>query len=40
LYPGTQHGFAVRGDEKDSTVQAAKKAALDEGIAFFKKQLA
>eukprot|EP01119_Soliformovum_irregulare_P017501 TRINITY_DN521_c0_g1_i1.p1 TRINITY_DN521_c0_g1~~TRINITY_DN521_c0_g1_i1.p1 ORF type:complete len:243 (+),score=82.10 TRINITY_DN521_c0_g1_i1:20-748(+) len=36
-YPGTQHGFAVRGDEHGARDQKAK--ALQDTIAFFKSKL-
>jgi len=39
LYPGTNHGFASRGDVKNEIVQAAKKEALKETIMFFEEQL-
>lgn len=34
-YPGTEHGFAVRGDEKNETIQKAKLDALEAAIVFF-----
>jgi len=40
FYPGTTHGFAVRGNEKDEKVQAAKTQALKEAVEFFKVELA
>jgi dienelactone hydrolase len=39
-YPGTEHGFAVRGAEKDPKVAAAAADALAATIAFCKKHLA
>lgn len=39
LYPGSKHGFAVRGDEKDPIVCAARNDALDMTIDFFIKHL-
>jgi dienelactone hydrolase len=38
-YPGTYHGFAIRGDERNEVVENAKGAALDEAIDFFKMAL-
>uniref|UniRef100_A0A383VKQ0 Dienelactone hydrolase domain-containing protein n=1 Tax=Tetradesmus obliquus TaxID=3088 RepID=A0A383VKQ0_TETOB len=40
LYPGTQHGFAVRGSKADPAVDAARQDALQQGIGFFKQHLA
>lgn len=40
LYPGTQHGFAVRGSKADPAVNAARQDALQQGIGFFKQHLA
>lgn len=34
-YPGTYHGFAVRGSDKDPVVQKAKEQAHEEVIAWF-----
>lgn len=39
LYPGTEHGFAVRGDDKNPVVREASHSALDEAIKFFKEEL-
>jgi dienelactone hydrolase len=38
-YPGTEHGFAVRGDESVPIVYAGKVKALEDTIAFFKAEL-
>jgi len=38
-YPGTTHGFAIRGDDKDPKVQQAKIEALEATINFFKEEL-
>ena len=38
-YPGTKHGFAVRGDEKNEVVRAARDDATRRTAEFFKKQL-
>lgn len=38
-YPGTYHGFAIRGDERNDVVERAKGAALDEVVDFFKAVL-
>jgi len=38
-YPGTTHGFAIRGDDKDEIVKKAKLAALEATINFFKQEL-
>jgi len=40
LFPGTQHGFAVRGSEEDATVAAAKQRAAELTSVFFRKHLA
>lgn len=40
FYAGTTHGFAVRGDEKDTIVKQAKLSALQETIHFFQQELA
>jgi len=37
-FPGTQHGFAVRGDERDEVSARAKVDALEEAITYFKGQ--
>lgn len=39
IYPGTQHGFAVRGSKADPAVNAARQDALQQGIGFFKQHL-
>ena len=39
-FPGTTHGFACRGDEKNSHVQQAKAQAQQDAIDFFKQELA
>jgi dienelactone hydrolase len=39
LYPGTKHGFAVRGSRADSAVNAARDDALRQGLGFFKQHL-
>jgi len=38
-YPGTYHGFAIRGDERNPAVQEAKAAALSDSIDFFAASL-
>jgi carboxymethylenebutenolidase len=38
-YPGTEHGFAVRGDEKSEHVKKAKIAALEEAIKFILQEI-
>lgn len=40
LYPGTKHGFAVRGDKQHPAVNAARQDALKQGLAFFNQHLA
>lgn len=40
LYPGTKHGFAVRGNKQDPAVNTAREDALKQGIQFFKQHLA
>lgn len=40
LYPGTQHGFAVRGNKQVPAVNAAREDALKQGIRFFGQHLA
>jgi len=35
FYPGTVHGFAVRGNEHDERVVAAKKSAFEEAVKIF-----
>jgi hypothetical protein len=40
LYPGTNHGFAVRGNKQDPAVNAARDEALKQGIRFFGQHLA
>ena len=39
FYPGTFHGFAVRGDDKVEAIQQAKQQALTDAIEFFNQQL-
>jgi dienelactone hydrolase len=39
VFGGTRHGFAVRGDERDPVVAAARADALAETAAFLKKSL-
>ncbi|KAJ3066047.1 hypothetical protein HK102_007748, partial [Quaeritorhiza haematococci] len=39
LYPGTKHGFAVRGNEDNPVVLQARDDALKETVEFFKKHL-
>jgi hypothetical protein len=39
LYPGTAHGFAVRGSRADPAVAAARRDALQQGLAFFRQHL-
>ncbi|KAF6260845.1 Alpha/Beta hydrolase protein [Scenedesmus sp. NREL 46B-D3] len=39
LYPGTKHGFAVRGSKADPAVNAAREDALRQGLSFFKQHL-
>lgn len=39
-YPGTTHGFAVRGSEEDAVVLVARDDALDGAATFFAKYLA
>ncbi|KAK9815910.1 hypothetical protein WJX72_011803 [[Myrmecia] bisecta] len=36
-YPGTFHGFAIRGDDKDEVVKEAKDDAIQTAISFFRK---
>jgi len=38
-YPGTTHGFAVRGDMSDPKVKAGKEGAFTETVAWFQKYL-
>jgi len=40
FYPGTVHGFAVRGDESEPQVFKAKVDALEQTVNFFRKHLA
>jgi hypothetical protein len=40
LYPGTSHGFAVRGNKQVPAVNAGREDALKQGIQFFKQHLA
>jgi dienelactone hydrolase len=39
LYPGTQHGFAVRGNEHKEAVRDARRDALSKAIQFFTSEL-
>lgn len=39
VYPGTQHGFAVRGSEHKELVKEARRDALSQAIQFFKAEL-
>ncbi|KAI9206903.1 Alpha/Beta hydrolase protein [Polychytrium aggregatum] len=39
FYPGTVHGFACRGDEKDPVATTARREALAKSKAFFQKHL-
>lgn len=39
LYPGTEHGFAVRGNENDENIKNAKQSAFEESVKFFKMYL-
>eukprot|EP00270_Netrium_digitus_P011403 TRINITY_DN3627_c0_g2_i1.p1 TRINITY_DN3627_c0_g2~~TRINITY_DN3627_c0_g2_i1.p1 ORF type:complete len:312 (+),score=89.64 TRINITY_DN3627_c0_g2_i1:103-936(+) len=39
FYPGTYHGFAVRGDESHPATHAAMEDALKEALNFFSKHL-
>lgn len=39
LYPGTKHGFAVRGNKQDPAVNKAREDALKQGIRFFGEHL-
>lgn len=39
LYPGTRHGFAVRGNKHDPAVNAARADALKNAIAFLDQHL-
>jgi dienelactone hydrolase len=38
-FPGTYHGFAVRGDERNPHIEQAKSNALDAVLEHFKKHL-
>jgi dienelactone hydrolase len=38
-YPGTTHGFAVRGDETNPDVKAARQDAFKKACEFFKKYM-
>jgi hypothetical protein len=40
LYPGTKHGFAVRGNKQNPAVNAARADALQQGVRFFAQHLA
>jgi len=40
LYPGTRHGFAVRGNKQDPAINAAREDALKNAIKFFGQHLA
>lgn len=39
-YPGTRHGFAVRGDDSDPAIAAARQKAFDDAVAFLRPVLA
>mmetsp|Transcript_12414 Transcript_12414/g.20160 ORF Transcript_12414/g.20160 Transcript_12414/m.20160 type:complete len:142 (-) Transcript_12414:685-1110(-) len=39
FYPGTSHGFAVRGNSQDETVRKAREDACHKAADFFKKHL-
>jgi dienelactone hydrolase len=39
VYPGTAHGFVVRGGRADAAVAAARRDALQQGLAFFRQHL-
>lgn len=39
LYPGTRHGFAVRGSRQDAAVNAARQDALQQAVSFFGQHL-
>lgn len=39
FYPGTKHGFAVKGNDKNKVVLEARKNALEEAIKFFSTEL-
>jgi hypothetical protein len=39
LYPGTQHGFAVRGNKRDAAINGAREDALKQGLRFFRQHL-
>lgn len=38
-YPGTSHGFAVRGNNEDEVVRTARQAAFEATATFFRKHL-
>lgn len=38
-YPGTRHGFAVRGDDAEPGVAAARQKAFDDAVAFLRPRL-
>jgi dienelactone hydrolase len=38
-FPGTQHGFAARGNENDEVARKARDDAFDLAVEFFKKYL-
>jgi len=40
IFPGVNHGFAIRGDENDEHIKKAKYEALEDAINFFKAELA
>lgn len=39
VYPGTAHGFAVRGDAKEPHIKWAAEDAACEAVTFFKRFL-
>jgi len=39
MYPGTSHGFAIRGDPEDKVFAKAKSDATLAAIKFFKQHL-
>lgn len=39
LFPGTEHGFAVRGNDADPAVKTARESAFAEAVDFFKTHL-
>lgn len=39
MYPGTTHGFAVRGNKAVPAINAAREDALKQGLKFFNQHL-